>query len=129
MSYKVKIVLITVIPIILVLGILGLTQKKVDVQHTYTKEERLMILGMPMVHSTDTSGEMYSISLQEKYMKMSDEEFEQHLKENIKSVIKRKAKGEELKWDKTFVETIIKKYFPEFYTVISDQMKPDSNAH
>ncbi|MGI6235881.1 MAG: hypothetical protein ACOYI6_11655, partial [Christensenellales bacterium] len=40
----------------------------------------------------------------------------------IRDLIKRKENGEIFKWDKTFVETVVKPYFPELFEEIQKQM-------
>lgn len=95
----------------------------INTKHIYTKEERLLILNIPAVHSTIAGGEKYNMKSEKEYLEMSDTEFDNLLKSTIIDNIKRKATGEDIKWDKTFVDTIIKDRFPKLYDEIQEQMR------
>lgn len=48
-----------------------------------------------------------------------------YLEQELQKVIQRHEQGEDILWDKTFVETYVSKYYPNLYPTIHSQMEED----
>jgi hypothetical protein len=90
--------------------------------YNFTAEERIRILNTPAIFNTNTENGIYNKEFESDYLIMSDSEFYKALRGAIKDLIKRKENGENFKWDKTFVDTVVKPYFPEFSDRIRKQI-------
>lgn len=77
----------------------------------------------------DSIGGNYSKQLLDTYLKMSDDEFEEAIKSNLKDVENKIGKGSSILWSKDFVENTIKSEFSEMYADIAQQVKQQEKQH
>ncbi|MGI6679626.1 MAG: hypothetical protein ACOX2Q_11450 [Dehalobacterium sp.] len=90
--------------------------------HNYKGLIRILNTLAISTNNTNTDNGIYNKEFESDYLNMSDSEFHKTLRGAIRDLIKRKENGEIFKWDKTFVETVVKPYFPELFEEIQKQM-------
>jgi len=49
-------------------------------------------------------------------------------RKNLSSVINRKQAGEQIIWNASFVEKVVKQYLPELYSEVAKQLAQDTNS-
>jgi hypothetical protein len=101
--------------------------------NTIDQEKRLMIIhmsayGMPEISGEITGETTYNKDFEQKYLSMSDKEFEKALRDNLESIIIKKDEGVKINWDRDFAEKVVKNMFPDLYTKIDEQIENDLAA-
>lgn len=88
--------------------------------------ERQLLLNTPAYFTMESSNEEPSVNYTEEtpnyYMGMSDEEFNNAIKKHLKDVAQQKNNGEQICWNKKFVQDIVKQKFPDIYDEINAQV-------
>jgi hypothetical protein len=76
--------------------------------------------GIPSQDETNATN-LSNQRMEKYYLSLSDEQFESIMETNLNNVAKRVNTGEDIIWNKDFIESTVKTSFPELYSIISTQ--------
>ena len=80
------------------------------------------------VSRDDKPENQYNHETENYLARLNDKELVELARKNLSSVINRKQAGEQIIWNASFVEKVVKQYFPELYSEIAEQLTQDTNS-